>query len=222
MNLQPFRQTGRPMRSLPTSHLDSIHNLEAAYLSHQDPILQSGFGGGAERWRAERSPLLHAVGGDGEFLDLGCANGFLLESVVDWAQERGIDLNPFGVDLNALLIQEAIRRFPEAAHHFWVANAWGWLPPRRFRWVYAIWDLVPTEMVPTLARHLLQNAVRDDGAVIFGAYGSKSKNTLPMDIATVLTTGGLPVSGEASGGELPGGGPVTKFAWINRRDWLPG
>ncbi len=213
--------TDRLMRSLPKSHLASIHELESAYLSHEDPILQSGFGGGVERWRDERSPLLDAVQGDGEFLDLGCANGFLLESVVDWARERGIKLDPFGVDLNALLIQEAIRRFPDAAHHFWVANAWGWLAPRRFRWIYAIWDLVPTEFIPTLARHLLLNAVRHDGAVIFGAYGSKSANMPPMDIATVLRADGLPVSGEGAGGELPGGGSVAKFAWINRRDWLP-
>lgn len=219
MNLRPSCQTDRLMRSLPKPHLDSIHVLEAAYLSHEDPILQSGFGGGAERWRAERSPLLEAMDGDGEFLDLGCANGFLLESVVEWAQERGIKLDPFGVDLNALLIQEAIRRFPDAAHHFWVANAWGWLPPRRFRWIYAIWDLVPNEMIPTLARHMLLNAVRDDGALIFGAYGSKSENTPPLKIADVMIADGLPVSGEAEGGELPSGGPITRFAWINRRDW---
>ena len=75
-------------------------------------------------------------------------------------------------------------------------------------------------MVPTLARHLLANALRDDGAVIFGSYGSKSDDTPPLDIASVLRAGDLPISGESSGGELPSGGPVTKFAWINRRDWL--
>ncbi len=207
-------------RKLPEPYLESIRILESAYLAHNDPIRQSGFSGGPDRWRTERSPLLEALDGDGEFLDLGCANGFLLESVVGWARDSGLTLIPYGVDLNPLLIQEAIRRFPDAAHHFWVANAWRWLPPKRFRWIYAIWDLVPPEMVPTLARHLLVNALRDDGAVIFGAYGSKSDVIPPMDIAGVLRAGDLPISGESSGGELPSGGPVTKFAWINRRDWL--
>ncbi len=220
MNPQSPRQIDLSAQPLPEAHLESIHRLESAYLCQQDPILQSGFGGGPDRWRAERSPLLDGVNGDGELLDLGCANGFLLESVVEWARERGISLKPYGVDLNALLIQEAIRRFPGSEHHFWVANAWRWLPPRRFRWVYAIWDLVPIEMMPTLARQLLQNAVRDDGAVIFGAYGSKSADTPPVDIARALIAGGLPVSGESAGGELSSGGPVTKFAWIRRRDWL--
>ena len=77
-------------------------------------------------WRDERSPLLDAVDGDGDFLDLGCANGYLLECVVEWGRERGFELNPHGTDLNPLLIQAAIRRFPENAHQFWVANAWGW------------------------------------------------------------------------------------------------
>ena len=207
-------------RRLPEPHLESIRVLESAYLAHEDPIRQSGFSGGAERWRAERSPILDAIDGDGEMLDLGCANGYLLESFVAWGAERGFSLEPYGVDLNPLLLQEAIRRFPELAHHFWVANAWGWLPPRCFRWVYAIWDLVPTPMVPSLARHLLQCAVSDDGAVIFGAYGSKSDVIPPLDIAHVLRAGGLPISGESAGGELPSGGPITKFAWINRRDWL--
>ena len=100
-----------------------------------------------------------------------------------------------------------------------MANAWKWLPSKRFRWVYAIWDLVPIEMLPVLARHLLHYAVTDDGALIFGAYGSKSANSPSVDIARVLREGGLPVSGEASGGELPRDEPVTRFAWVKQRDW---
>ena len=99
-------------RKLPEPYLESIRILESAYLAHNDPIRQSGFSGGPDRWRTERSPLLEALDGDGEFLDLGCANGFLLESVVGWARDSGLTVIPYGVDLNPLLIQEAIRRFP--------------------------------------------------------------------------------------------------------------
>ena len=212
-------QRPRNRSRLPESHLESIRILESAYLRETDPIKQSGFRGGSERWRAERSPLLDAIDGDGDFLDLGCANGFLLESAVSWAEERGVRLVPYGVDLNPLLVQAAIRRFPELAHHFWVANAWGWLPPKRFRWIYAIWDLVPIDLLPDFAGHLLELAVTEDGAVIFGAYGSKSADTPSVDIARVLADGGLPVSGTAQGGELHRGGPVTRFAWVRREDW---
>ena len=204
---------------LPERHLESIRILERAYLDHTDPIKQSGFSGGAQRWRDERSPLLDAIHGDGDFLDLGCANGFLLESVVKWASEREIELEPFGLDMNPLLIHEALRRFPDKAHHFWVANAWGWFSPKRFRWVYAIWDVVPESMLAILANHLLECAVAKDGALILGAYGSKSADRPSLDIASVLKAGGLPVSGESQGGKLPRGGPVTRFAWVRRKDW---
>ena len=212
-------ETTRPeLMRLPEAHLESIRRLETAYLAHKDPILQSGFHGGVERWRAERSPLLDAVDGDGDILDLGCANGYLLECVVEWGRECGFELNPHGADLNPLLIQAAIRRFPENAHQFWVANAWEWVPPKRFRWVYAIWDLVPEPMMPTLWRGLLHNAITDDGALIVGAYGSKSDDTPSFDVAAAMRRAGLPVSGESRGGQLRRGGPVARFAWVRKCD----
>jgi hypothetical protein len=69
-----------PTDELPADFLRDLDALESSYLASSDPILQSGFGGGPERWRAERSPLLDAVNTNGTFLDVGCANGFLLES----------------------------------------------------------------------------------------------------------------------------------------------
>ena len=32
----------------------------------------------------------------------------------------------------------AKQRLPQYASHFWVANAWEWLPPRQFRYVYSL------------------------------------------------------------------------------------
>ena len=208
----------RPPTTLPEAHLESIRILETAYLSYDDPIKQSGFSGGADRWRAERSPLLEAIDGDGDFLDLGCTNGYLLQSVVSWADERGLRLNPHGVDMNARLSMEAMRRFPGLEHQFWVANAWDWLPPKRFRWVYAIWDLVPAENLHALAEQLLERAVTADGALIFGAYGSKSDDIPSFDVAGFLTDHGFTVAGEAEGGVLARGGPVTRFAWLRPLD----
>ncbi len=206
------------MKQLPESHLASIRVMEAAYLKHNDPIRQSGFGGGPKRWQVERSPLLDAVTGDGDFLDLGCANGYLLECVVEWGAQHGIELTPYGLDLNPRIIQAALRRFPNFAHHFWIANAWEWNPPRRFRWIYAIWDLVQLDLLPELARQLLCNAVTDDGALIFGTYGSRSSGRKPTDIARVLRAGGLHISGESMGGKMPQGGPVTRFVWCRKSD----
>jgi hypothetical protein len=65
------------MRPLPNDFLAELARLPGAYLCHSDPIRQSGFGGGAERWQAERQPTLDAVNRSGTFIDIGCANGYL-------------------------------------------------------------------------------------------------------------------------------------------------
>ena len=61
----------------PAGFLEDARGLKAAYLTSDDPIRQSGFGGGRGRWVSERSPLVEAIDADGDFLDVGCANGLL-------------------------------------------------------------------------------------------------------------------------------------------------
>ena len=77
-------------RQLPERFLRELEALESSYLSDDDPIRQSGFGGGPERWRSEREPILEAIEGNGDILDIGCANGYLLECLMIWGRERGL------------------------------------------------------------------------------------------------------------------------------------
>jgi hypothetical protein len=58
--------------------------LAAAYLGDDDPRWQSGFDGDADLWREARALILDAVPRSGSFLDVGCANGHLLESIATW------------------------------------------------------------------------------------------------------------------------------------------
>ena len=116
-----------------------------------NPIRQSGFSGGDERWRREREPILEALrepGGD--FLDVCCANGYLLECLVKWAHDRGLDVVPFGIDQGSRLIEVARKRVPHFAGHFRVANAWDWKPPRRYRYVYAFVGLRSRRISPRI------------------------------------------------------------------------
>jgi SAM-dependent methyltransferase len=199
------------MSDLPADFLERMHALEATYLTSDDPIRQSGFGGGPERWRAEREPILQAVTRDGDLVDVGCANGYLLESLVAWGAERGLALTPHGVDIGPLLIAEARRRLPEFAANFEVANGWDWRPAHRFRYVYTLWDCVPPAQVGEYARRLLAQAVEPGGRLIVGAYGSRSRDTSPPPIGDVLESHGLTVAGRAHGGD-----PVTTaFAWVD-------
>ena len=197
---------------LPADFLAHAAALEPAYLATDDPIRQSGFGGGAERWRAERSPILDAIEGDGDLLDIGCANGYLAECLVAWAAERGLRLTPHGIDLGANLIAEARRRMPDFAENFSVANGWDWQAGRGFRYVYSLSDCVPPDMLAEYAQRLLDRLVEPGGRLIVGSYGSRSRATPPLPIGAMLAAVGHRVAGQATGGEPL----VTTFAWVDR------
>jgi SAM-dependent methyltransferase len=198
--------------ALPAAFLDHLADLERAYLAETDPARQSGFRGGAERWRAERSPILDALPGSCDFLDIGCANGYLLECLLHWSQARGVTLVPFGLDCGAGLVQLARARLPQYAEHFYVGNAWDWQPPRPFACVYSVLDCVPPEYFGDYVRRLLACFVAPRGRLIIGAYGNRSRGEPPAPVAALLTQLGLTLTGATSAGE-----PVTaRFAWVHR------
>ena len=86
--------------------------LERAYLTAEDSRGGSGFRGDKVRWERARRPILSAVERDGTFLDVGCANGLLMESVAAWASEDGFRVEPYGLDLIESLAALARRRLP--------------------------------------------------------------------------------------------------------------
>lgn len=182
--------------------------LEAAYLRSDDPIVQSGFSGGRERWVAERSPLVEGINVDGAFLDVGCANGLLAADVVAWAAEGGIALTPHGVDLGAGLIGLAQQRLPEFADNFQVADAWTWEPGRQWTFVYSLLDLSPPELWCEWLRRL-HGWVEPGGRLIIGSYGGRTPPSDPVDVAGVFDRCGLRVGGVSHGGDPL----LTRFAW---------
>lgn len=191
--------------------MERSRSLESAYLESDDPIVQSGFSGGRERWVVERSPLVAGVHQDGTFLDVGCANGLLAADVVEWTASRGFTLAPHGIDLGPGLVALAQKRLPAFADNFVAADAWSWEPDRRWTFVYSLLDLSPRELwCEWLAR--LMGWVEPGGRLIVGSYGSRSRETPPEDVAAVMETCGLAVAGSSIGGD-----PVTtQFAWTAR------
>lgn len=79
------------------------------YLRASTPQGGSGFDGSDEEWRAARACLavaldglaadLSRVGDPVSFLDVGCANGHLPASFVAWGAERGVTVDPYGIDI---------------------------------------------------------------------------------------------------------------------------
>ena len=201
----------RPNRP-PPAVLHKLAALEDAYLRRTDPIEQSGFRGGSTRWSAEREPILDAISTDGDLLDVGCANGYLLECLVRWGKDRGLRLTPYGLDQGSRLIELARQRFPSCSDHFFVGNAWDWKPARQFRYVYMLLDVVRADDVRWHLSRVLEELVAPDGRLIVGDYGSHSRRIPARDVAAVLRTSGLTVIGEATARSLH----QTRFAWTER------
>jgi hypothetical protein len=70
-------------------------SFDAAHVAPDDPHAQSGFGGDESRWEAGRRPIVKAIDCDGTFLDVGCANGYLMECVAGWAPHH---IEPYGLE----------------------------------------------------------------------------------------------------------------------------
>lgn len=146
--------------------------LAAAYLINHDPRWQSGFDGDAELWREARELVLDAVNSDGTFLDIGCANGHLIECLATWALERGWHLL-YGLELNRDLASAARRRIPAWADRIFEGNVVDWAPPRLFTYVRTGEEYVPPDRRLFLVARLLSDVVEPGGRLIVGpVYGS--------------------------------------------------
>jgi 2-polyprenyl-3-methyl-5-hydroxy-6-metoxy-1,4-benzoquinol methylase len=108
-----------------------------------NPYQQSGRSTGARRWEETRRPIAAGVHRSGTFLDVGCANGLLLQCVEQWVGERGLSIAPHGLDFVAELLELASRRVPHGTFH--LGNAWSWVPPRRYTFVRSSIETVPVE-----------------------------------------------------------------------------
>jgi hypothetical protein len=142
--------------------------LAEAYLAENDPRWQSGFDGDPELWREARAFMLDAVPHSGSFLDVGAANGHLIECLALWARDRGIQLNVFGLELNPELATEARRRLPALADQIYTGNVVDWRPPRRFTYVRTGLEYVPPGQTAALVRRLLDVFLESKGRLLVG------------------------------------------------------
>lgn len=171
-----------------------------------NPYQQSGRTSGAERWRETRYCIVEALDRDGDLLDVGCANGLLLESLIGWAAERGISIRPHGLDFVPELIelaQQRLARYNGAS--FEVANAFYWVPSRQFDFVRTNLEYVqPADWPEYIARQY--SAVKEGGRLILCHYREPQD---AVDVAALLTHLGYRVGGKT---EAPG----VNVAWCDR------
>lgn len=186
--------------------------LHAAIAEHYlgepgNPYRESGRSSGAERWAETRRCIAEAVHRDGDFMDVGCANGLLLETLAAWCAESGFAIRPHGVDFVAPLVALARARHPEHADSFEVANCFIWTPRRRYDFVRASLECVQPRDRPEFLRRLLALAVAPGGRLIVCHYPNAGEALI--DVAATLAQLGYTVAGRASA-------PNVALAWIDK------
>ncbi len=147
--------------------------LAAAYLSTSDALMQSGFSGGRARWERLRRPVAAAVDRSGSLLDIGCANGALLEDLASWCGERSLKVEPYGLDVSPDLVALARERRPQWSDRLYVGDALTWNPPRRWDWVRTELLYANEADVPALLARLLTLFVTAAGHLLVCQYASR-------------------------------------------------
>jgi SAM-dependent methyltransferase len=145
------------------------------YLAADTPWGGSGKSGTHEDWEYSRSLIADAIDRDGSFLDVGCANGYLVESLVEWTPHS---LDVYGLDIAPELVNLARHRLPQWADRFFVANALDWQPGRPFDFVRTNLDAVPTHRRRELVGRLLGFADR----LIIGVYNEQLEERPTEDL----------------------------------------
>lgn len=174
---------------------------------------QSGRGSGDQRWQESRRCIAEAVDRDGTFLDVGCANGLLLESLGRWLAERSITIDPHGIDFVGELIELARRRLSHVPSvNFHVANVWDWSPPRQYDFVRTNLDYVPERAwIEWVTRHWDRLVAPCGRLILCWYYSSREAGQPQQSPARFLEALGLAVVGATAA-------LGTEVAWADKPD----
>jgi SAM-dependent methyltransferase len=152
--------------------------LETAYLAGTTSWQRSGVGLHTPRseqdWEVVRRPIAECVQRSGTFLDIGCANGYLLECLLGWTGERQLKIIPYGLDFSEALVALARERLPQYAHNLFVGNAWDWSPPHQFDYVSSALEYLPTELREVYVHRMLERYVKPGGRLLIVEYLGRS------------------------------------------------
>jgi len=157
--------------------------------------------------------VLEALHKDGTFLDVGCANGYLIECLQKWVEGSGLNVEFHGVDISEELVDLAQKRLPESAHRFCVANAVVWTPNRRFDFVHAHEiSYAPRHRERKFLEHLLEDYLNPGGRVIIGPWAVGRDCT---DLEERLSSWGYEPTGYLVKSQGNDPGLTRKMIWLD-------
>ncbi len=198
------------------AHYEATRDLlERAYLEAGDPRGQSGFRGDEARWERARRPIASAMDRNGAFLDIGCANGLLMESLVEWTERDGLKIEPYGLDLIPSLAALARERLPHWSDRIFAGNVMDWDPPCHFDFVRTEFEYVPQHRRREMVERLLSRFLAPGGRLIVCSYGSSRRPQSKAEPITEILRGwNYVVAGESEAADTDGV-IITRVAWTD-------
>jgi SAM-dependent methyltransferase len=188
-------------------HAEIARLIVPAYLAADTPWQGSGKSGTAEDWEYARSHIAHAIDRDSSILDVGCANGYLLECLPRWTPHR---LDRYGLDIAPELVELARRRLPEMAERLWVGNALHWEPPHRFTFIRTGLEYVPRHRRADLIERLLGWCER----LIIGVFNEET-DARPTE--ELLRSWGYTIAGRSERANHKKPGIDYRVLWIDAK-----
>ena len=154
--------------------INSIY-FTSLYLSTDNPRAQSGHGGDEFHYTFAHLPIMEAIYKNGTFLDIGCANGYLMEMLYKWGNAIGFDLQMYGVEISEGLLELAKNRLPQWHDRFYLGNAFYWKPEHKFDYIIECAE-IPEDDKRNYYEHLMENYLVDGGRMIIRPYWYKNED----------------------------------------------
>lgn len=197
--------------------------LEDAYVSADergDIFGGSGSSGDMTSWEGKRRVIARAFDRAGSWIDVGCANGLLMETLAAWVAQSGHCIEPYGLELSERIAARARKRLPHWATRIWTGNVMKFEPPIRFDYVTALSDAVPIQSQGAMVRRLAHWYLKPGGRLILSCYRPGGfllgKPALEAESAAeILRAEGFEPVGEAEVRDPATGAAKVRVAWVD-------
>jgi hypothetical protein len=213
---------------------ETLRLLEESYVAADergDVPGGSGSGSGLSKWEPKRRLIADAFDHDGTWLDAGCANGLLMETLKSWTAAKGVRVEPYGLELSDRIAQRARLRLPHWADRIWTGNVMTWEPPICFDYVTVLADFVPPARFGAMIERVLRLFLNSCGKLVVSCYYGGNPPWFDRSGREPLWPGATPVVPAAEllrwAGYSPVGETETRkedgslwvsVAWLDRRD----
>lgn len=173
--------------------------LETAYLKNDKPWEQSGYYGSEEKWVQARKPVADCIETSGSFLDIGCANGYLIECVIRWTAERNLTVSPYGLDISEKLVELARARLPGYSANLYTGNGWDWENPVKFDYIRTELVYVPEHLRKRYIERIMKEYLVKEGRLLLCEYGRSPASEHGLSLKSMLEEWGYSVVKQVSG-----------------------